>query len=85
MAVLSDPDRDQLHREYEKEESSDEREMVASHQGHRIVFNAIDQWIEDNKASLKTAIPLPYRNQLTNRQITKIFFKIAARKFRLEV
>jgi len=85
MAVLSDAERDQLHREYEKEESSDERPMAASHQGHRIVVNAIDLWVENNTTSLTTTIPLPERTQITQRQIWRILFKIVDRKFRLEV
>ncbi len=78
MPVLPDAERQKVWAEWMREN----RTPVQAGKGAlRDTVNAIDQWLEDHKASLDAAIPLPARSQLTEKQKAWLLFHVARRRF----
>lgn len=46
-------------------------------------LNAVDEWIEDNKASYLAAIPEPAKSELTNKQKAWILFIAAEKRYNI--
>lgn len=74
MALLTSEQRRQLWAQFMSDVSA--REEVFGNllkADLRAAVDGIDQWIEDNQASLNQAIPLPARTELTAKQKFDIF------------
>jgi len=82
MAILSDNDRAAINQLFQSEASA-VREPLPGMTKHdlRNAVNATDQWIEDNKASYAAALPAVVRTNLTARQMARLFFRVANRKW----
>ncbi len=51
----------------------------------RAAYNALDAYLEDNKATINSAIPPPARAELTTRQKARIMVDIINRRYIAEV
>lgn len=81
MTLLTDQQRRELWAEYQKQISRIREEIAIGKADLRAAVDAIDQWVEDNSASLNQAIPLPARTSLTARQKVRIFMAIVKKRF----
>ncbi len=84
MAVLTDAIRRLLWAAYMGEVSSDEERMPLNKADLRAIFNAIDQWIDDNKTSFNNAIPEPGKTRLTSKQKSRILSLIVLKRWEVE-
>jgi hypothetical protein len=81
MAVLSDPDRLTCWAELMRELSAGGETVSLTKADLRAALNATDAWIDSNAASYNTALPQPARNVLTAAQKTRLFMRVAARRY----
>lgn len=69
MAVLADPDRAIVWRDFMAERSAAKDVFGALTKAElRAAVNALDQWVSDNGAAINSAIPQPARAVLTTQQ-----------------
>lgn len=78
MAVLSDNDRLAI---WETFMRTPEGEFAITKQQLRAVFDAVDQWVDDNTTSFNSSIPQPQRGALTARQKAAILVYVVRRRF----
>lgn len=81
MAILTNPQRQQLWAAFMRKLSNDRDELSLTKPELRAAVDAIDQWIEDNAISLNAAIPLPARTALSTTQKAALFFFVANKRF----
>lgn len=87
MTVLSDADRKTECQRFMN--NVDERQDAPGWSGMtkaqlRDAVNAIDQWVEDNKASFNSAIPQPARGKLSSKHKSEILFYVIRRRWEVE-
>ncbi len=82
MAVLLDADRRGLWQKF-MADLSERREPIGAltKQDLRAAVDAVDQWVDDNKASLNAAIPLPARTALTAAQRAELLVYVVRQRF----
>ena len=73
MAVLSNADRRALWADFMRDHSARGERLALNKQQFRADVDAVDDWIEANKASFNAAIPLPGRTALTAKQKATLF------------
>ena len=76
MAVLTNDDRASIWAKYMSDISSRREGVGVSKPDLRAAINAVDQWVEDNKGSFNTAIPLPARTALTAAQKAELLMYV---------
>ena len=82
MAILPSATLDEISSEYK----SDVSELHEEHPGVtsddiRAAIAAVDQWVEDNKASYNTALPTAAQTNLTATQKSRLLTYVIARRF----
>lgn len=85
MAYLPDSERRQAWAELMRDESQDGRHIGISKPDLRAAIDAIDAWLEDNKASANQALPVAARTGLTTRQKALILIYVTQRRYLQEV
>lgn len=81
MATLPEADRAAIWAEFMRDLSS-AREPIAVTKGDlRAAFNAVDDWVEANAASLNAAIPQPARAALTRQQKARLLQMVVRQRF----
>lgn len=81
MAVLPDPERAALHANFMREASRTRQNLPLAKLDLRAAIDAIDSWVEANKASFNSAIPLPARTALTAAQKAQLLVFVVTRRF----
>ncbi|KKK66971.1 hypothetical protein LCGC14_2958740 [marine sediment metagenome] len=82
MVALTDGDRFALWADYMRV-NDEETSLIKPEL--RAAVDATDDWIEANKASFNSALPLPARTSLTARQKARLFMAVAGRKFEVSL
>lgn len=81
MAVLSDQKRQEIWAQIMRD-LSDAREPIAITKAPlRAVVNTMDQWAQDNSASLRSAVNAAGGTSLTNAQVARIFARIVLERW----
>ncbi len=65
MAILSDADREQIWKEFMERHSSLREPIAVTKSDLRVAVNAVDTWVEANKASFNAALPEPAKSNLS--------------------
>lgn len=81
MALLTDQDRKDLWGAFMWFSSRIRELLDLSKIDLRAAVDATDQWIEDNQVAFNSALPLPARTALTQKQKVRIFMEVARRKY----
>jgi len=82
MAYLSDNDRAELTAKYQSDpELSTETFGAMTKADLRAAFNAIDAYLEDNKATINTAIPQPARGAMTTKQKARLLIYVVEKRY----
>jgi hypothetical protein len=79
MAVLTDPDRFAVWRDFMQENTAPFGALTKH--DLRNAVNAIDQWLQDNAAALNAAIPQPARAQLTTVQKSQLLTAVVRKRY----
>lgn len=81
MALLNVEDRKALWAEFMSDASHNREVLALSKHELRDALDAVDQWIEDNRASYNQAIPQPARSALTAIQKVRLLFCVIRRRW----
>ncbi len=81
MAVLSDANRWAVWADYMRKLGEDEEQIALLKPELRAAFNAADDWVEANRASYNSALPLPARTALTARQKAALLMIVIRKRF----
>lgn len=81
MAALSETDRVALWAEFMRELSSEREPCAVTKHELLAAVNAVDDWVEANKASFNTAIPQPARANLTAAQKARLLAFVVRQRF----
>lgn len=81
MAILSGKNRELLNQAFADEESNERIKVVPGKQDIRAAIDAIDNWLEANRASFNAAIPAPAKSGLTSRQKMKLLMLIINKRW----
>lgn len=81
MAILSGKNRELLNQIFADEESIEQRKIVPGKQEVRAAIDAVDDWLEANRASFNSAIPVPAKAGLTSRQKTKLLMLVINKRW----
>jgi len=68
MALLTNEDRRELWAKFMRDSSKVQELLDISKPELRAAVDATDQWIEENQSSYNSALPLPARTALTQKQ-----------------
>lgn len=77
MANLQPAQRAAVHGDYMRE---DHGEIAITKQDLRAAVDAVDTWLENNRALFNAAIPQPARNGLTNKQKFELVAAVLLRR-----
>lgn len=81
MAALPDTDRIAIWADFMRELSSAREPIAVTKADLRAAFNAVDDWVEANAASLNAAIPQPARGALTRQQKARLLTAVVRQRF----
>jgi hypothetical protein len=81
MAVLSDPDRADLHTRIMADLSADHESCAVTKADLRAALNAADDWANANAASFNSALPVPARTALTAQQKARLLMAVLRRRW----
>jgi hypothetical protein len=82
MAVLSDADRELVHRSFEDDQFNRPRTPTSlSRADIRAAVNAIDDYFDANASNINSAIPQPARGMLTAQQKARLFVWVIERRY----
>ncbi len=81
MAELSDADRRAAWADFMREESNERHAMTLTKADLRAAFDAIDNWVDGQAATINAAIPQPARAQLTTRQKAKLMAMVLKARY----
>ncbi len=81
MADLSENARKGVHAEIMQEMSHGNEACGITKAELRAAVDGIDDWVNDNAASLNSAIPQPARGQLTSAQKARITARVMLRRY----
>ena len=81
MALLSNKNKELLNQVFADEESNERRKVVPGKQDIRAAIDAVDNWLEANRASFNAAIPAPAKSGLTSRQKMKLLMLIINKRW----
>ena len=81
MAVLPNVDRIEIWKEMMSDLSNRREGMPFKKADLRAAVNALDQWLEDNKASANQALPQPFREVATTPQKALLLQFVIQRRF----
>jgi hypothetical protein len=81
MALLTDPDRAECSKTFQRD-ISDARDQLAvlTKADIRAAVNAVDLWIDDNTTAYNSAIPQPARAELTTQQKAELFLVVLRKR-----
>jgi len=80
MAVLTSEQRQALWAEFQRDDTG---EIAVLKADLRAAVDALDQWFDDNAATLNAAIPQPARGALTQRQKALLFMHVLIKRFKV--
>ena len=82
MAILADEQRFEVWAQF-MSDLSNGRESIGdlTKQDLRAAFNAVDDWVDANAASLNSAIPQPARGVLTAPQKARLLMLVVQKRF----
>lgn len=81
MAALPDNDRAAIWSAFMSELSSVREPIAVTKTDLRAAFNAVDDWVDANAASLNAAIPQPARAALTRQQKARLLMLVIRQRF----
>lgn len=81
MAALPEADRAAIWAEFMRELSAAREPIGLNKIELRAAFNAVNDWVEANAASLNAAIPQPARSQLTRQQKARLLQMVVRQRF----
>jgi hypothetical protein len=81
MAALSNADRSEMLAEFMSELSGTREPVAVTKTELRAAADAIDDWVEANKAAFNTAIPQPARAALTAAQKSRLLMFVVRQRF----
>lgn len=82
MAALSNADRDIIHVSMMSDsELTQETYGIMTKADLRAAVDAIDQYLEDNKTTINSAIPQPARSAMTTKQKAKLLMWIVQKRY----
>lgn len=81
MAILSSKNRRILNQIFADDESNDQKKIVPGLQDIRAAVDAIDNWLEANRASFNSAIPIPAKSGLTLKQKMKLLMLVVSKRW----
>ncbi len=84
MAILTSADRAGLRSLFAQEASNVWEVISVSKADGQAAVDAIDQWVEDNKAGFNSAISLPARTALTAKQKVQLLFYVVRKRWEVE-
>jgi hypothetical protein len=81
MALLADPERLSVGKNFCEELSRNREAFAVSKPDFRAAVNAIDDWVDANAASFNAAIPQPARGAMTTKQKAALLLSIVRRRW----
>lgn len=81
MAILSVTDREEIAAEYSRAISTEREPLAVNKANLRAAVAALDQYLQDNAASINTTIPLPARTALTTPQKARLLMFVIQRRY----
>ena len=85
MAVLISADRKDLSTKIQRDLSKKRRGLALTKSELRAAINAVDQWINDNRAALNAALPVAARNNLTAAHKADLLTYVAGKRSKVGV